>query len=62
MTSLLSTQELAKAIRDLGYWDYDMSTELCERAGLLDEWEASDDMTSESVIFRAADILGVEVL
>lgn len=44
-----------------GEWDMDAARELCEDAGILDEWEAADGDNFEAVIYKAADILGVNL-
>ena len=43
-------------------WDADLLAELCEAAGMIDEWNAADGETFESVAFAAAEKLGVEIL
>lgn len=53
--------ELAKIIRESDEWNLNALAELCERAGLLEEWNESDGDTFESVAYRAAEILGVEI-
>lgn len=55
-------KELAERIRKSGEWIEDDVRELCDAAGLLEEYEAADGETFETVIFKAAEILGVEVL
>lgn len=53
----------AKRIREAHDWEACESecTELCEAAGLLDEWVEADGDTFESVIGKAAHILGVRI-
>ena len=58
----LSDQELGEEIRNLDFWDADLCGELCDRAGLADEWAAVTAENSESLIYKAAEKLGVEVL
>ncbi len=58
----MSTDELAKELRDSNEWDIELLRDLCYRAGILDEWEASDCLTFESVALKAAEMLGVEIL
>lgn len=56
--------EIAADIRNLEFWDYDLCTELCEAAGLEEEWEKAsteEDGNFEQVIERAAEKLGVEI-
>lgn len=54
--------EIAAAIRSMDTWDHDLCTELCELAGLEDEWEAADGDTFESILYKAADVFGVELI
>ena len=56
-----SALELAEKIRNSGEWDPEHCKELCELAELEDEWEQADGESFEEVIFKAAEILGVEV-
>lgn len=58
----LDVKELAERIRKSDYWIEEDCTALCEAAGLIDEWNASDGDTFEQVIFAAAENLGVEVI
>ena len=44
-----------------GEWDLDMCRELCEDAGMLNEWENADGETFEQVIYKAADKIGVNL-
>ncbi len=54
--------EIAEAIRNADEWDSDDCRELCELAGIEDEWDAAGGETFEQVVYKAAEILGVEVL
>lgn len=53
--------ELAKKIADATEWNETDILELVKRAGLEDEYEAADGDTFESVIYKAAEVLGVEI-
>lgn len=57
----LTDKELEKKINDLGVWDTELLYELCYRAGLEDEWNASDEETFEEVAYKAAEILGLSI-
>ena len=35
--------------------------ELCERAGVSEEWETADSDTFESVVYAAAEKLGIQI-
>lgn len=41
----------------LDYHDPELVEEICDRAGLLEEWNSADGETFESVIDRAIEIL-----
>lgn len=58
----MGTEELAETIASSGEWNFDALAELCRRAGLEDEWDEADGDTFEAVAFKAADVLGVEIL
>ena len=60
----LTDEELAKAIRDIDYWDHDLLRELVLRAdkiepGLLKRYEEEEEF--EPIIEKAADILNVKI-
>lgn len=57
----LTLEELAAEIRRLSDWDADLLRELCGRADMIEEWEAADGETFESVVYAAAEKLGVEL-
>lgn len=54
-------KELAEKINERDTWDYDLLTELCELAGLKEEWENCDPDDAETVAYKAAKILEVEI-
>ena len=53
---------LAKCIQQSQEWNLEDVKELISYAGLEDEWDKADAEDAESIIYKAADILGVEVL
>lgn len=55
-------RELAQEIKAKDEWDFDQLAELCELAGMSEEWEAADGETFEQVAFKAAEKLGVEIM
>ena len=57
----MTNTELAKNIADATEWNEADILELVKRAGLEDEYEAADGDTFESVIYKAAEMLGVEI-
>lgn len=58
-----SINEAAKRIREANDWEACESecAEICEAAGLLSEWQEADGETFETVINKAARILGVRI-
>ena len=53
--------EIATALRNSREWDFELLEELCEIAGLKEDWLNSDGETFESVSYKAAEILGVDI-
>lgn len=56
-----TAEELALEINSRDTWDGDLLAQLCELAGLEEEWEAADGDTFENVVYQAAERLGVEI-
>lgn len=54
--------DLAEKIRNSSEWDLEDLRALCDAAGMLDDFEAADGETFESVVYAAADALHVEVI
>lgn len=54
--------EIAKELKASGEWIPDLCEELCQLAGLEDEWKEADGETFEKVLYKAADVLGVEII
>lgn len=61
LTRIPKAVEIAARIRQSSTWDGDTCRELCDLAGLADEWDAADGETFEAVVYKAANILGVEI-
>ena len=55
-------QELAQEIKGNDEWNLDQLKELCELADMSEEWESADGESFESVAFKAAEKLGVEII
>lgn len=53
--------EIAEMLNNSSEWNYDLCEELCALANLTDEWNNADGETFESVVYKAAEILGVEI-
>lgn len=56
-----NANEIAKEIRAMETWDMELLEELCEAADMVEEWNEADGETFESVAFKAAEKLGVEI-
>lgn len=52
---------LAKKIRSLDIWDLKLLREFCTLAGFGEAFECADSETFESVVYKAADVLGVSI-
>lgn len=52
---------IAARIRNSDEWNEDDCRELCEMAGIEDEFEEADGEGFEAVIFKVAEILGVKI-
>lgn len=57
----MNVKEIAKELRGQDVWSMELLEQLCEEAGMLEEYEAADGETFESVVYKAADILKVEI-
>lgn len=57
----MTAQEIAREIRNSETWDDELLKQLCDEAGMLEEYEAADGETFESVVYKAADVLNVEI-
>lgn len=55
-------EALAREIKACDTWDGDQLAKLCEYAGLSEEWAEADGDTFEQVAYKAAEILGVEII
>ena len=54
-------EHLAAEIRNSDTWIPELLEELCTAAGLSAEYEKADGETFESVVYKAAEKLGVEI-
>lgn len=59
--NIKEAEALAEKIRNLSEWDAELLKEFCDLAGLSQEWEEADGEGFESVAYKAAEILGVEI-
>ena len=53
--------EIATELRNSGEWDFELIEELCEIAGLKEEWNNSDSENFEDIAYKAAELLGVDI-
>ena len=58
----IEANNIAEALRSADTWDMGLARELCALAGMEEAFDAADGETFESVIYAAADKLGVEVI
>lgn len=61
MYNNMTDKELSETIKSSGEWDLEALKELCKRAGLENEWNEATGETFESVAYKAAEILKVEI-
>ena len=54
--------EVAEELRNSGEWIPELCEDLCELAGMSDEYREADGETFEAVLFKAAEVLGVEII
>ena len=54
--------EVAEKIRSMDTWDAQLCAELCELAGMSEEWKDANGDTFERVLYSAAEKLGVEII
>lgn len=54
--------EIAEELKNSGEWIPELCEELCELAGMSDEWKEADGESFESVLYKAAESLGVEII
>ena len=55
-------RDLAKKIRNSDEWDLDDIRDLCDAAGMLDEFDAADGETFEAVVYAAAKKQHIDVI
>ena len=58
----ITDEQLAERMALCDEWIIELNEELCRRAGLSDELKAADGESFESVVYAAADKLGVEIV
>ena len=58
----IEATKIAEALRSADTWNMGLARELCALAGIAEAFDAADGESFESVIYAAADKLGVEVI
>lgn len=58
----IEATNISEALRSADTWDMGLARELCALAGMAEAFDSADGETFESVIYAAADKLGVEVI
>lgn len=54
--------QIAEKLRSMATWDEKLCAELCELAGMSEEWKDADGDTFEQVLYSAAEKLGVKII
>lgn len=57
----MTAQEIARELRNSGEWIPKLCMELCILADMESEWEEADGEKFETVVYAAAEKLGVEI-
>ena len=57
----MNVQEIAKELRGQDVWSMELLELLCDEADLTEEFKNADSETFESVVYKAADVLNVEI-
>ena len=62
LSDMVEAQTIAQELREEGEWIPDLCEELAALAGMADEYRDADGETFEAVLFKAAAVLGVEII
>ena len=54
--------EIARKLKASDTWLIEECRELCKLAGMVDAWDNADGEEFETILFAAADKLGVEII
>ena len=57
----MCSKTLVKAIKENDCWNAEACKELCAEAGMLNEWIEADGENFESIVYAAAEKLGVDI-
>lgn len=58
---IVRSKEIEKILNSQDTWNMDLLEELCGIAGIIDEWKESNGDNFESVAYKAAKILNIEI-
>lgn len=53
--------EIATELRSSGEWNFELIEELCAIAGLKEDWDNSDSENFVDIVYKAAEILEVDI-
>lgn len=62
LSTMVDAQTIARELREEGEWIPDLCEALAALAGMADEYKAADAEHFEAVLFKAAEVLGVEII
>lgn len=62
LSDMVEAQTIARELREEGEWIPDLCERLAALAGMADEYREADGETFEAVLFKAAEVLGVEII
>ena len=62
LSGMVEAQAIARELRMSAEWNPDLCEELAALAGMADEYREADGETFEAVLFKAAEVLGVEII
>lgn len=62
LSDMVEAQTIARELREEGEWIPDLCEALAALAGMADEYREADGETFETVLFKAAEVLGVEII
>lgn len=62
LSDMVEAQAIAQELREEGEWIPDLCEALAALAGMADEYREADGETFETVLFKAAEVLGVEII
>ena len=58
---IVRAKEIEKILNSQDTWDMDLLEELCDMAGLSNEWKEAEGDNFENMAYKAAKILNIEI-